>query len=85
MSISCVYCKRDPGSKNNPDLWDGFLDMDTNEHVCSRCRKIHYQVKFKQSKFKNLYSEFPVSIHRVRNTTARSSSTTKTLVKELNN
>lgn len=62
--INCDHCKQNPGSKiKNRHLWDGFLDGDTNERVCMNCKEIHYQKKFAKPRFRNLYSEFPVSIH----------------------
>ena len=56
----CVYCGKNPGAdKQNKYLWNGFLDKDTDQLVCMKCRKKHYFKKSK-TKFKGLYTEFPV-------------------------
>lgn len=56
----CEYCKKDPGAvKHNKFLWNGFLDKDTGQLVCMKCRRKHYREKAK-TKFKGLYTEFPV-------------------------
>lgn len=77
--ITCVHCHQDPGpDPNNPNLWNGFLDKDTNEHVCRNCGKvkknsqsvyygIHYSRKQKllyanDDKKPMTFSEFPVMI-----------------------
>ncbi len=59
--ICCDYCGEDPGIKEiSSVVWNGFLDKDTGQHVCFRCRDAHYQKKFEIEDFKGLYSEFPV-------------------------
>ncbi len=46
--ICCDYCKLDPGAApKNPDLWWGFMDADTQQRVCHRCRENHYIIKAK--------------------------------------
>lgn len=56
----CEYCGENPGAKPGKKfIWNGFIDKDTNQLVCSRCREKHYKKKSK-TKYKNLYSEFPV-------------------------
>ena len=55
----CSHCKQDPGILARH--WPGFLDADTGQLVCSRCRSIHYQKKA-ASGFPGLYSEMPVQI-----------------------
>lgn len=56
----CHYCKENPGAKSdNKYVWNGFLDKDLGIFVCYNCREIHYNKKSK-TKFKNLFTEFPV-------------------------
>lgn len=56
----CDHCKKNPGpDPRNKILWNGFYDKDTDQLVCWKCRIIHYRKKWK-TKFKYLYTEFPV-------------------------
>lgn len=58
----CEYCGKNPGAKvDSENIWNGFLDMDTNQLVCFKCRQKHYEGKSK-TKFKYLYTEFPVCL-----------------------
>lgn len=58
----CEYCGENPGAKENSEnMWNGFLDKDTNQLVCFKCRQKHYEAKAK-TKFKYLYTEFPVCL-----------------------
>lgn len=60
--ILCSLCRGDPGFKNNnPELWNGFYDLDTGDRVCIHCKTKHYQQKNSGPK-KNLYSELPIVI-----------------------
>lgn len=59
--IKCQVCNKDPGRGNNGYLWNGFLDKDTNQHICNACKTIHYQTKQKAI-YKGMYSEIPVLI-----------------------
>ena len=60
-NIKCSICNNCPGpSDRNPNLWFGFLDQDTGDHICNNCKKEHYQNKFKLKGMKGLYSEVPV-------------------------
>ena len=44
--LICDYCNTNPGSKpHSKALWNGFLDEDTGQHVCFRCRDEHYAQK----------------------------------------
>jgi hypothetical protein len=56
--MKCDYCHQDPGAKPN-GVWKGFLDKDTNQHVCWGCQPRHYHEKFK-TPGQRTYSEFPV-------------------------
>lgn len=47
--ITCYHCGADPGAGTNPYLWAGFLDNETKQHVCNKCRKVHYQDKLSKS------------------------------------
>jgi hypothetical protein len=39
----CFVCGKNPGiSPRNPNLWNGFLDKETGNLVCWKCRKIYY-------------------------------------------
>lgn len=66
----CEYCGNNPGAKpgnkwqshGKPFLWNGFIDKDTNQLVCSDCRHKHYEAKAK-TEYKYLYSEFPVVLN----------------------
>ncbi|HCY76888.1 MAG TPA: hypothetical protein DHV28_13285 [Ignavibacteriales bacterium] len=59
----CEYCNKKPGAKpGNKFLWNGLLDKDTNQLVCFKCREKHYKKKSK-TKFKYLYTEFPVMLN----------------------
>lgn len=61
---SCDYCGHGEASAKNPLLWDGFLDQDTSELVCNRCKGVHYYKKQQQLRSQGIegmtYSEFPV-------------------------
>ena len=75
--ITCAHCNQDPGrDPNNSNLWNGFKDLDTGEHVCKPCGRvsikqncillgIHYYEK-KQKLFAGSnamkFSEMPVMI-----------------------
>ena len=62
-NVYCSMCKTNPGpSDKNPNLWNGFLDQDTKQHVCNNCKEAHYQLKFNNPKTNGLYSEVPVGI-----------------------
>ncbi|MBE0538777.1 MAG: hypothetical protein IH620_03620 [Ignavibacterium sp.] len=59
----CEYCGKNPGSKpGSKNVWNGFLDKDTNQLVCFDCREKHYKKKSK-TEFKYLYTEFPVMLN----------------------
>ncbi len=60
--IHCSICNKDPGIAENPYHWNGFLDKDTNQHVCWNCQSAHYQQKNK-SQHAHQYSEFPVVLN----------------------
>jgi hypothetical protein len=58
----CAYCKKNPGpNPKNKNLWNGFFDGDTKQHVCWGCHDRHY--KKKQGKADGTtYTEFPVPL-----------------------
>lgn len=59
-SPCCVHCHMDPGvNKHNLHKWNGFYDMDMEQHVCYACKDYHYWTKQCQGKG-GFYSEFPV-------------------------
>lgn len=41
-SKKCHYCDGGGLKSKNPNLWDGFLDRDTDQLVCTACRDTHY-------------------------------------------
>lgn len=56
----CAHCKENPGQRpDNPLLWNGFYDRDTNEYCCWQCHDFHYKLKEK-TEFAHMYTEFPV-------------------------
>ncbi len=62
---TCAHCGENPGvSPRNPNLWNGFIDRDTDQHVCWKCKNIHYQEKAKTMNLKSgmIYSEQPVML-----------------------
>lgn len=63
--IKCAHCKTDPGpNPNNKNLWNGFYDGDTGQHVCWNCRDKHYIIK--QGKDDGTtYTEFPVPLKMI--------------------
>lgn len=62
-NIRCYICSTDPGpSDKNPNLWFGFLDQDTKDHVCWKCKVQHYKNKMNLKGMEGLYSEVPVMI-----------------------
>jgi len=57
----CVHCGKNPGyNQNNPVLWNGFLDKETNELVCYECRNKHYGLKLEQGHGGMGHLEVPV-------------------------
>lgn len=58
----CTYCHKDPGTKKHNNLWRGFRDADTEQHVCWGCQRAHYRFKFMNKELNGLFSEFPVMI-----------------------
>lgn len=62
MKVKICEHSENPGAKEDSEnMWKGFLDKDTNQLVCFKCRQKHYEAKAK-TKFKNLYTEFPVCL-----------------------
>lgn len=57
----CCYCQLGFPSSRNPDLFDGFRDLDTAQLVCFRCRTKHYAEKEK-TEHKHKFSERPESL-----------------------
>lgn len=59
----CHYCKKNPGLRPKSDVqWLGFLDADTQQYVCLKCKERHYTAKFRNPELIGLYSEMPVII-----------------------
>lgn len=57
-SIKCAHCNEYLEiSGKNPNLLNGFMDQDTNEYSCWKCKYLHYR-----KKQQNTYSEMPVMI-----------------------
>lgn len=44
----CAYCGHGEPKPGNPDLWNGFMDQDTGDLVCFKCKTIHYISKAKR-------------------------------------
>ena len=65
IELVCAYCHKDPGpKKTNPNLWNGFLDKETNQHICWNCQREHYRIKSKNGTQDFNMVEFPVQLHR---------------------
>lgn len=58
----CIHCGEDPGVKEGSVVWKGFLDQDTGEKCCTRCKPEHYRKKFKNPELRGLYSEVPLIV-----------------------
>ena len=62
--MECSHCKKDPGPKEaKSQLWNGFYDLDTQQHVCHSCRHRHYRLKFSNPALRGYYSEVPVTLN----------------------
>lgn len=59
----CHICGKDPGTKENKNLWKGFFDRDTKEYVCWDCQEEHYKIKI-LTQFAGKYSEVQVIIDK---------------------
>ena len=59
----CDHCRKDPGpDMRNKILWNGFIDKDSNQLVCWKCRARHYKKK-SRTEFANMYTEMPVMLN----------------------
>ena len=56
----CTYCGDNPGPGKNSVLWNGFLDKETGDLVCWKCRKKHYGIKSNYGKKDFSIVEFPI-------------------------
>lgn len=60
----CEYCKVEIKPKNENEIIGlGFIDGDTNQIVCWKCRDRHYLEKAK-TKYADLYTEFPLIVNK---------------------
>ncbi|MBE62740.1 MAG: hypothetical protein CMB89_10310 [Flammeovirgaceae bacterium] len=59
---TCSHCGEDPGTKDGSIVWKGFLDHDTGEKCCNKCKALHYNKKFSIPELRGLYSEFPLTV-----------------------
>jgi hypothetical protein len=56
----CSICGENPGRAENGFHWNGFIDCETDELVCWKCRDKHYENK--KQKFNGMvqFVEMPV-------------------------
>ncbi|MDC6367227.1 MULTISPECIES: hypothetical protein [Flavobacteriaceae] len=59
--MECCYCNSNPGNRPNSIVWNGFLDLDTGQGVCFKCRALHYDQK-NRTELAGLFTEFPVIV-----------------------
>ena len=59
-NYTCYVCEKPILLKpNNPVVYNGFIDQDTNQICCNPCKKQHYVLK-RQTEHNGKYSEFPL-------------------------
>ena len=54
---ACYYCQMPLLLKPDSIVFQGFIDQDTNQIVCSKCKGTHYQ-----SKPEKTFSEMPITL-----------------------
>lgn len=59
--MNCFYCEIEISpKKSNPLIGYGFIDKETNQIVCKKCRKEHYRIKSNNGNRPFSIVEYPI-------------------------